>query len=121
MDFNPVNGDLMVADNPVAVEKLSVQCPTHGTVAVACPRCAGKAGGKAHRGTTWKRKKALEAMQTARRLLRASPVLKAFVEQAEHEKQLESMCDALGMSAEERDKLRQDMIALNLSLELVEP
>jgi hypothetical protein len=120
MDFNPVNGDPMVTDNPVAVEKLSVECPIHGTVPVVCPRCAGEVGGRAHRGTTWKRKKAMEAMQTARRLLRASPVLRAFVEQAEQEMRFQSLCDTLGMSAEEKDKLREDMIGLNLALELAD-
>jgi hypothetical protein len=37
------------------IEKLCADCPTHGTVRVVCPRCAGKAGGRAHRGTrSWK-------------------------------------------------------------------
>lgn len=32
------------------LERLWVRCPRHGHVRVACPRCAGKAGGKAKRG-----------------------------------------------------------------------
>jgi hypothetical protein len=42
------------------LEKLSAQCPTHGKVPVVCPRCAGKAGGKAHQGTRWKSRRDLE-------------------------------------------------------------
>jgi len=46
-----------LADQPVCVERLTTECPTHGTVPVACPRCIGRRGGKRHKGTNWKRKR----------------------------------------------------------------
>jgi len=46
-----------VTSEPIARDRLTAECPAHGTVPVVCPRCAGKQGGRAHRGTTWESKK----------------------------------------------------------------
>jgi hypothetical protein len=97
-------------DHQPESEKLSAECPTHGTVSVVCPQCAGKAGGKAHRGTRSRRKKELEALQDARWVCEASPPLMQTL--AEQEKRFQAVCDKLGMSAEERAAMREDMIRL---------
>jgi len=54
-------------------------------------------------------------METARRLLRASPVLKAFIEDAEL---FQGLGDKLGLSAEKRRELFADMVSFDLALEL---
>lgn len=97
-----------------AVATLLAKCPSHGTVVVVCPRCAGKAGGKRHKGTSWRRKQLHRDMETARRLVKASPVLKALIGEAE---QLHRLCHTLGLPVEARDKLLADMISLDLALE----
>ena len=107
------------ADN-VRLEKLSAECPTHGTVPVVCPRCAGKAGGMAHRGTRSRRKKDLAALEDARRMYDASPLLQALAEQADQEERFQGLCDKLGMSAQERAEMREDMIRISLFRELAE-
>jgi hypothetical protein len=107
-------------DDKVTLEKLSAECPTHGTVPVVCPRCAGKVGGKRHKGTTWKLKKELKALEDARRVYNASPLLQALAEQAEEEKKFRLLCDKLGASAEERAAMREDMIRRSLFRELAD-
>lgn len=97
----------------VPVERLSAECSIHGTVPVVCPRCIGKCGGRHHKGTTWKRKQLHREMETARRLLRASPVLKAFIDEAG---QLQRLCNTIGLSAEERNQLLANMISLDLAV-----
>jgi hypothetical protein len=137
MDFNPVNGDPMVTDEPVSADRLTAECPVHGTVPVVCPRCAGKAGGRAHRGTRSRRKKELEALETTRRVLDVHPAAQIIEAMAEDRRQchelaaktgddgdylfarlsllpgalnyLQHACDRLRMSPEEKTKLREEL------------
>jgi hypothetical protein len=92
------------------LEKLSAECPTHGTVPVVCPRCAGKAGGRAHRGTRSKHTKGLEALETARRALHASPEVKLLEEIAEEQKRFQALADRLGWTKDERDYWLTNML-----------
>jgi hypothetical protein len=105
MDFNPANGDPMITDNPVAVEKLSSECPTHGMVPVVCPRCAGKQGGKRHKGTTWKRKRLHKDMETARRLLDILPEASILEEMAAERQEFQDLADKMGLTKDERELL----------------
>lgn len=109
MALDSSNGDSMATDNPVAVEKLSVECPVHGTVPVVCPRCAGKRGGKQHKGTTWKRKRLDKDMETARRLLDILPEAKMLEQMAEERKRFQILADRLGWTKDERELLFTEM------------
>lgn len=121
----------------VNVHKLSAECPAHGTVPVVCPRCAGTAGGKAHRGTQSRRKKELEALETVRRTLDLEPAAQTVEAIAEDRRECQELaantgddaeylfarlsllpealnylrraCDQLRMSPEERAKLLEEM------------
>lgn len=92
-----------------ALEKLSAECPIHGTVPVVCPRCAGKAGGKAHRGTRSRRKKDLEALADARRVLDVYPEAKMLEQMAEERKRFQILADRLGWTKDERELLFTEM------------
>lgn len=94
-----------IAEENVTVEKLSAECPTHGTVPVVCPRCAGKAGGKRHKGTTWKRKKLHKDMETARRLLDILPEARMFEEMAAERKEFQELADKIGLTKGEHELL----------------
>jgi hypothetical protein len=107
-------------DERIALEKLSAECTTHGTVPVVCPRCAGKAGGKAHRGTRSRHNRELKALGDARRVYDASRLMQALAEQTEDEKRFQALCDKLGASAEERAEMREDMIRRSLFRELAD-
>ena len=101
----PSNHGLSATDEPVAVEKLSAECSVHGKVSVHCPRCLGKRGGKRHKGTTWKSKKELEAVEKfgemARRVLDLQPEAKLLEELAEDHKRFQSIAEHLGWSKDE--------------------
>jgi hypothetical protein len=75
---------------------LAAECPTHGTVAVVCPRCAGKAGGKAHHGTTWESKKLHKDMETMRRVLDIHPEARMLTDMVEDRKKLQSLSARMG-------------------------
>lgn len=103
----PSNSGLTATGEPVAVEKLSAECPTHGTVTVHCPRCLGKRGGKQHKGTTWKSKKELEAVEkfgkVFRQVLDLQPAARMLGEIAEARKRVYKIAEKLGWSAEEAE------------------
>jgi hypothetical protein len=85
------------------LEKLFAECPTHGTVSMVCPRCAGKVGGKAHRGTRSRRKKELKALEDARRVLDVHPEAKMLENMAEDRKRFQALADRLGWTRQERE------------------
>jgi hypothetical protein len=105
MDFDTSNRAPVAADEPVTVPHLIADCPTHGTVPVVCPRCAGKAGGKRHKGTTWKRKRLDKNMETARRLLDILPEARMLEEMAVERKQFQDLADKIGLTKGERELL----------------
>jgi hypothetical protein len=86
-----------------ALERLSADCPIHGRVPVVCPRCAGKAGGKAHRGTRSRRNKELKALEDARRVLDVYPEVKMLEEMAQERKSFQRLADRLGWTRQERE------------------
>jgi hypothetical protein len=123
MDFEQEKSAAGAAGQPMAttaLEKLSVECPTHGRVPVVCPRCAGKAGGRAHRGTRSKRTKALEDLERAREFCEIAPEMDVLARLVEENKKFRAICDKLGASAQERAEMREDMIRWSLFRELAE-
>lgn len=96
-------GDSDAHTAKVTVHKLSAECPTHGAVPVACPRCAGKAGGKAHRGTRSRRKNDLKALADARRVLDISPEATMLEEMATERKEFQDLADKMGLTEDEKE------------------
>jgi hypothetical protein len=94
-----------ITDENVTVEKLSAECPTHGMVPVVCPRCAGKVGGKAHRGTRSRRNKQLKALADARRVLDVYPEAKMLEEMASERKEFQDLADKIGLTNGEHELL----------------
>lgn len=96
-------GDSDADTAKVTVHKLSAECPTHGNVPVVCPRCAGKAGGKAHRGTRSRRKKELKALADARRVLDISTEAKMLEDLASERKEFQDLADKMKWTKDERE------------------
>lgn len=107
------HGEPMVTHEPVSAERLTAECSTHGTVPVQCPRCIGKRGGKRHKGTTWKRKKELEAIrrfdETTRRVLGLQPEARMLETMAKARKKLQSIGARMGWSKDEVELLFTQM------------
>ena len=105
----PCNGGLMPTKEPVSLDRLTAECPIHGTVTVRCPRCLGRRGGKRHKGTTWNRKKELEAIEefgeTARRVLDLQPEVRMLEEMAKDRKKLQDLGVRMGWSKDEVELL----------------
>jgi hypothetical protein len=106
---DPENGGPIVTGEPVSVDRLTAECPTHGTVPVRCPRCIGRQGGKRHKGTTWKRKKELEAVkmfdETTRRVLDLQPEVRMLQQMAQARKKLQNLGARMGWSKDEVELL----------------
>jgi hypothetical protein len=109
MTRDPHNGGPTVTEESVPVDRLTAECPTHGTVPVHCPRCLGRRGGKRHKGTTWKRKMLHKDIETARRLLDIQPEARVFEQMAEARKKIQSLGARMGWSKDEVELLFTQM------------
>jgi hypothetical protein len=109
----PNNCGPTVSDEPVSVDRLTTDCPTHGTVPAHCPRCLGRRGGKRHKGTAWKRKKELDAIEkfseTTSRVLDLQPEARMLVGMAEARKRVSNIAEQLGWPKEEVELLLTEM------------
>ena len=74
-------------DHP-ELERLTAECPQHGTVHPVCPKCAGKVGGRAHRGTHWRGRKELELAREE--LAMAERVLEAYYDSVRRMRECEA-------------------------------
>lgn len=108
------------AAEQVPVERLTAECPTHGSVPVHCPRCLGRRGGNRHKGTTWKQKKYFEAAEKlseeVRRLLDLQPEARMLGEIAEARKKVYKIAEQFGWSKDQAELLLTD-IRLNQGFE----
>jgi hypothetical protein len=79
------------SDKP-ELERLTAECSHHGTVHPVCPKCAGKVGGRKHKGTHWRGR---EKLQLAREELAvAERVLAAYYDSVRRMRECEAQAHA---------------------------